>query len=35
MSCPCLFFFFNFFPINSKMEEKPVGDVEQSFYAVF
>ena len=37
MSRPCLFFFFSsdFFPINSEMEEKPIGDVEQSFYPVF
>lgn len=38
MSRPCLFFvcfFFRFFPINSEMEEKPVGDIEQSFYPVF
>lgn len=36
MSRPCLFFFFfMFFPFNSEMEEKPVGDVEQSFYPMF
>ena len=36
MSRPCLFFFFfRFFPINNEMEEKPIGDVEQSFYPVF
>lgn len=35
MSHPFLFLDFFFFPINSEMEEEPVGDVDQSFYPVF